>query len=291
MAGTYGGHSMTAPLQRVVVRTPAPPGDDSDQARFGYPNAVDHDIALSEHETFVAMLREFGVDVIQVDAADPGNLDSIFVYDPSFITDDGLLLCRPGKEARLPEVDMARRVARSLDIPVLGEIDAPGTVESGDMLWLDQNTLAIGEGYRTNAAGIDQMKIFLRPIDVDVIRVPLPYWRGPSECLHLMSLMSPVDHKVAVVYLPLMPVPFVKLLEAEGWSFIEIPDEEFATQGCNVLAIAPGKVLMLKDNPVTIGRLEAGGVDVHTYTGDEISHNRAGGPTCLTRPILRDTRR
>lgn len=186
---------------------------------------------------------------------------------------------------------MAREAARALDIPIFGEIQAPGTVEGGDMLWLDQNTLAIGEGYRTNAAGIDQIQVFVRPIGVDIVRVPLPYWHGPSECLHLMSLISPVDEKLAVVYKPLLPVPFVQLLEQEGWSFIEIPDEEFATQGCNVLAVAPGKVLMLKDNPVTIERLQAAGVEVHTYTGDEISHNRAGGPTCLTRPIFRDTGR
>lgn len=291
MAEQYGGHSMVAPLRRVLVRRPAPPSNDMDGTRFGYPLAPRHEQAVQEHDAFVRKLQELGVDVVEAEAPEAGELDAIFVYDPSFTTDGGLLLCRPGKQARRNEVEMAREAARALDIPIFGEIKAPGTVEGGDMLWLDQNTLAIGEGYRTNAAGIDQIQVFLRPLGVDIVRVPLPYWHGPGECLHLMSLMSPVDEKLAVVYKPLMSVPFVQLLEQDGWSFIEVPDEEFATQGCNVLAVAPGRVLMLKDNPVTIERLRSAGVDVHTYTGDEISHNRAGGPTCLTRPILRETGR
>lgn len=289
MAQRYGGHSMIAPLRRVLVRTPASPSGNQDQAICGYPQPPNHNLAVAEHRAFVQQLGDLGVEVIDAGVPADGLLDAIFPYDPSFTTDEGMLLCRPGKEARLPEVRLARDAARSLDIPIVGEIQAPGTAEGGDMFWIDQNTLAGGEGYRTNSAGIDQLQIFLRPLGVDVIRVPLPYWHGPDECLHLMSLISPVDVRVAVVYLPLLPVPFVKLMEAEGWSFIEIPDEEFATQGCNVLTVAPGKVLMLKDNAVTIGRLQAAEIEVHTYTGDEISHNRAGGPTCLTRPVLRAT--
>lgn len=291
MAENYGGHSMVAPLRRVLVRQPAPPISDSDQTMFGYPNRPNHDQAVREHNDFVTKLQELGVDVIVADAPEAGELDALFVYDPSFTTDEGLLLCRPGKIPRRGEVAMAQDAAKALKIPIFGEVKAPGTVEGGDMLWLDRNTLAIGEGYRTNAPGIDQIAVFLRPLGVDVVRVPLPYWHGPDECLHLMSLISPVDEKLAVVYKPLMPVPFVQLLEREGWSFVEVPDQEFATQGSNVLAVAPGKVLMLKDNPVTIERLRDAGVEAHTYTGDEISHNRAGGPTCLTRPILRETGR
>lgn len=288
MAQAFGGHSMIAPLRRVLVRPPAPPAGHGDQTTFGYPQPPNHKLALAEHRAFVQQLRDLGVDIFDAGVPADGLLDAIFPYDPSFTTDEGMLLCRPGKEPRLTEVELAREAARSLGIPIVGEIKEPGTVEGGDMFWIDANTLAVGEGYRTNTAGIDQLQIFVRPQGVDVIRVPLPYWHGPSECLHLLSLISPVDERLAVAYLPLLPVPFVKLMDAEGWSFIQIPDEEFATQGCNVLTIAPGKVLMLKDNPVTIGRLRAGGIEVHTYTGDEISHNRAGGPTCLTRPILRE---
>ena len=117
--------------------------------------------------------------------------------------------------------------------------------------------------------------------------VDLPHWRGPDECLHLMSFISPVADRLAVVYLPLMSVPFVQELQRRGWSFIEVPDEEFETHGCNVLALAPMRVLVCDGSPITRDRLQAAGCEVMVYTGDELSHNRAGGPTCLTRPILR----
>lgn len=284
----YGGQSMIAPLRRVMVRRPSPAKTAEDWRRFNYPAPTDDTQALAEHQAFRAILHDHGVEVLDFGGADDGELDAIFTYDPSFTTDDGIILCRPGKEARQPEVEMAHQAYRELDIPILGEIEAPGTLEGGDLCWLDANTLAAGEGYRTNAEGIRQLSIYVRPLGVDVFTVGLPYWHGPDECLHLLSLISPVNHRQAVVYLPLLATSFVQLLHALGWDLIPIPDEEFATQGCNVLTLEPGKVLMLKDNPITRQRLEAAGCAVVTYTGDEISHKRAGGPTCLTRPILRD---
>jgi N-dimethylarginine dimethylaminohydrolase len=285
----FGGHSMIAPLKRVLVQRPAPSAAPDDGVRFNYPHPANDALALAEHEIFTNILSEAGIEVIVRPAAPDGLLDSIFVYDSSYITDEGAILTRPGKAVRRPEVEIARQAYEELGIPIIGEIMEPGTLEGGDLCWLDQNVLAVGEGYRTNAAGIDQLQIILQSLGVDVYRVALPHWHGEDECLHLLSLLSPVDEQVAVVHLPLMATPFVQLLRASGWTLIEIPEEEFSTQGTNVLALAPGKVLMLKDNPVTKSRLEAHGIEVLTYTGDEISHNRAGGPTCLTRPILRDT--
>jgi N-dimethylarginine dimethylaminohydrolase len=173
-------------------------------------------------------------------------------------------------------------------VPILGEITEPGTVEGGDLLWIDSTTIAVGRGYRTNDVGIDQLEIFLRTVGVDLVRTHLPHWHGEGECLHLLSLLSPVAPRVAVAYMKLMPVPLVQELRLRDWTFIDIPDEEFSTHATSILALAPGKVLMLKDNPVTIQRLRDAGVEVVTYTGDEISHNRGGGPTCLTNPMLRD---
>lgn len=284
----YGGQSMIAPLRRVLVRRPSPATAPDDWRRFNYPAPTDDMLALAEHKVFRDLLHDHGVEVLDFGGADNGELDAIFTYDPSFTTDEGVILCRPGKVARRSEVELARQAYRELDIPILGEIEEPGTLEGGDMCWLDAHTLAVGEGYRTNAEGIHQLTVFLRPLGVDVVTVGLPYWHGPDECLHLLSLISPVNHKQAVVYLPLLMTSFVEFLKALEWELIPIPDHEFATQGCNVLALAPGKVLMLKDNPVTKQRLEAAGCEVLTYAGDEISHKRAGGPTCLTRPILRD---
>jgi dimethylargininase len=283
----WGGQSMVAPLKRVLVRKPAAPAATDRFAEFGYPRAVDHHRTEREHDAFRALLAQSGAEVIVAGPDETGMLDAIFAYDPSFMTDAGAVLLRPGKELRLGEVDLAERSYGELGIPVTGRIEAPGTVEGGDTLWLDDRTLAVGRGYRTNGEGIRQLSALLAPYGTDTVTVDLPHWRGPNECLHLMSFISPVAERLAVVYLPLMSVPFVQELQRRGWSFIEVPDEEFETHGCNVLALAPMRVLVCDGSPVTRARLEAAGCDVRVYMGDELSHNRAGGPTCLSRPILR----
>jgi len=285
----WGGQSMVAPLQRVLVRRPSPPAAEGDFAAFGYPRPVDHDRTEREHEAFRALLAGSGAEVVVAGPDETGLLDAIFAYDPSLMTDAGAVLLRPGKELRLGEVDVAERSYAELGIPVIGRIEAPGTLEGGDTVWLDERTLAVGRGYRTNDEGIRQLSALLAPHGIDIVTVDLPHWRGPNECLHLMSFISPVADRLAVVYLPLMSVPFVQELQRRGWSFIEVPDEEFETHGCNVLALEPMRVLVCDGSPVTRSRLEAAGCDVLVYTGDELSHNRAGGPTCLTRPILRAT--
>jgi dimethylargininase len=283
----WGGQSMVAPLKRVLVREPAPPATEDEFSSFGYPRAVDHNRTQIEHEAFRALLAESGADVVIAGPDEAGLLDAIFAYDPSLMTDAGAVLLRPGKALRLAEVDLAERTYAELGIPVIGRIEAPGTVEGGDTLWLDERTLAVGRGYRTNSEGIRQLAALLAPYGIETITVDLPHWRGPDECLHLMSFISPVAERLAVVYLPLMSVPFVQELQRREWSFIEVPDEEFETHGCNVLALAPMRVLVCEGSPITRDRLRAAGCEVTTYAGDELSHNRAGGPTCLTRPILR----
>lgn len=286
----WGGQTMVGALRRVLVRRPARPASDDDFARFGYPSAVEHERAVAEHDAFRGLLEAAGAEVVVAGPDEDGLLDAIFAYDPSLTMDAGAVLLRPGKAARLPEVALAERSYEDLGIPIVGRIEAPGTVEGGDTLWLDERTVAVGRGYRTNDEGIRQLRAILAPHGVEVLTVDLPHWRGPSECLHLMSFISPVDERLAVVYLPLMAVSFVEALQRRGWDFIGVPDEEFETHGCNVLALAPKRVLVCDGNPVTRGRLEAAGCEVVAYTGDEISHNRAGGPTCLTRPLLRDGR-
>jgi len=171
---------------------------------------------------------------------------------------------------------------------LLGHVEAPGTAEGGDMLWLDPHTLAVGRTYRTNAEGIAQLRALLAPLQVEVVEVPLVHWTGPGDVLHLLSLISLLDDDLAVVYARLLPIPFREVLLQRGIQLIEIPDQEFATQGCNVLALAPRLCLMLAGNPITQRRLEATGCQVWTYQGDEISTKGSGGPTCLTRPLWRE---
>lgn len=284
----YGGHSMVAPLRRVIVQQPAPPAGPDDWKAYGYTHEVDHGRAMAEFDAFRAILEGEGIDVIKQEPDDAGRLDSIFVYDTAIVTGEGVVLANPGKELRRVEIEYAQSLYQNLDVPVIGQIMGDGMLEGGDVFWLESGILAAGVGYRTNATGIDQLSTFVRPVGVDVVRVDLPHWHGPDECLHLLSLISPVAERTAVVYSPLISTTFMQLLHALDWTLIEIPDEEFATQATNILALAPNRVLMLPENTRTIELLEAAGVEVLTYEGVELSHNRQGGPTCLTKALLRD---
>lgn len=283
----FGGQSMTATLKTVTVRQPAPTVGGDEWQSFGYSRSIRQVETMREHQAFVELLSANDVEVV-VDGPDPvGHLDAIFCYDPSLMTDSGAVLLRPGKVLRSGEPSFHRASYESLGIPILGEIEAPGSVEGGDTLWLDPQTLAVGRGYRTNTDGIRQLSDILTGVGVKVVPFDLPHWNGPAECLHLMSMISPVAERVAVVHQPMMAVAFVELLRELGWTFIDIPAEEFDSMGCNVLALGQGRCVIANRNPGTSARLAEAGFTVLEYTGDHISHNRQGGPTCLTRPILR----
>ncbi len=286
-AVAYGGHSMVTPLRRVIVRRPTIPASGDEWRALGYLRPVDQARVEEEHQVFRSMIAAHGVELIEAGPDQPGELDAIFPFDPSIMTDQGAVLLRPGKKLRLREVDFAEATYGRLGIPILGRIEAPGTVEGGDTMWLDEQTLAVGRGYRTNAEGIRQLGEILGAIGVGVLSFDLPHFNGPAECLHLLSLISPVTEDIAVVHPPLMAVSFIEALREHGWTLIDIAEDEFVTQASNVLAIAPGQLIMLDGNPITRKRLEFHGCEVETYAGEEISFNRFGGPTCLTRPILR----
>jgi dimethylargininase len=287
-APRFGGHSMSATLRSVMVREPAAPLGPDDWRSFGYTHPVDQRETEREHAALRNLLANQGVDVIAAGPDEAGHLDAIFAYDPSIMTDAGAVLLRMGKELRRDETAFHGLTYSRLGIPILGVVEEPGMVEGGDTFWLDERTLAVGRGYRTNQGGIDQLRVILGQIEVDVLQFDLPHWRGAGECLHLLSMISPVAADLAVVYPSMMAVALVEELDRRGWRTISVPDEEFDSMGCNVLALAPGKCLMLEGNPETRRRLEAAGCDVLTYSGSEISMNRQGGPTCLTRPIWRE---
>jgi N-dimethylarginine dimethylaminohydrolase len=289
MGRTFGGHSMVAPLRRVLVKRPAETEAEAQAWReFGYYHLPDLARAAKEHAHFVDLLSEAGADVCVADAAQPGKLDSIFVYDPAITTNEGAIICRMGKPLRRGEEHAMAQALLAEGVPILATIHGDGTLEGGDTFWLDEHTLVAGRSYRSNDEGIRQLRHALDGI-AEVVTVALPYWHGQAEILHLLSLISPVSEKLAVVYLPLMPIPLVELLHARGIELLEIPDSEFKTQACNILAVAPRRVIMLADNPITASRLRGRGIEVWEYEGEEISFNRDGGPTCLTRPLLRST--
>jgi N-dimethylarginine dimethylaminohydrolase len=243
--------------------------------------------ALVEYDAFENILKDHGAEVLYFPEDDAVNMDSIYCRDAAIATSHGMIICNMGKDGRKKEPAAQARAYAEQGIPVLGTIIAPGTIEGGDVAWLDATTLAVGNTYRTNEAGIQQLKELLQPLGVQVITADMPHYKGPSDVFHLMSVLSPVDKNLAVVYSPLMPIAFRNLLIARGFELVEVPDEEFDSMGCNVLALAPRVCLMVKGNPITKSRLEAAGCKVIEYEGAEISVKGGGGPTCLTRPVMR----
>jgi N-dimethylarginine dimethylaminohydrolase len=243
--------------------------------------------ALAEYDAFENILKNHGAEVYYFPEDDAVNMDSIYCRDAAIATSHGMIICNMGKEGRKNEPAAQARAYAEQGIPILGSIVAPGTVEGGDVAWLDATTLAVGNTYRTNEAGIQQLKELLNPIGVKVITADMPHYKGPSDVFHLMSVLSPVDKNLAVVYSPLMPIAFRNLLITRGFELVEVPDQEFDSMGCNVLALAPRVCLMVKGNPITKARLEAAGCKVIEYEGAEISVKGGGGPTCLTRPVMR----
>lgn len=242
--------------------------------------------AIAEHDRFIDILRSTGANVRLLPHDPVTTLDSIYVRDASIISQTGLILCSMGKAERVTEPAAQQRALEGGDVAISGAIMAPGRLEGGDLIWIDERTLAVGRGYRTNADGIRQLRALVGDT-VAVIEVPLPHWRGPGDVMHLMSLISPIDRDLAVVYSRLLPVPFREWLIERGMTLVEVPDEEFESMGTNILALAPRRGLILAGNPQTRRALEKSGCEVLEYEGFEISVKGAGGPTCLTRPIRR----
>jgi N-dimethylarginine dimethylaminohydrolase len=244
--------------------------------------------AMDEYVAFAATLAANGATLDYLPPARDVGLDSLYVRDASVVCDRGVILCEMGKPQRAGEPSAQAEAFRALGVPIVGTVRPPGRLEGGDVVWLNERTLAVGRAYRTNDEGIRQLRALLADTIDELIVVPLPHWRGPSDVFHLMSIISPVDRDLAVVYSPLLPVPFRERLVSLGLAFVEVPDEEFDSMGANVLAIAPRRCVTVAGNPRTRARLEQAGAAVVEYEGREISLKGGGGPTCLTRPISRD---
>ena len=254
---------------------------------LNYVGKPDFNNALTEYESFESVLKQPGIEIFYLPEEAAVNMDSIYCRDAAIATNKGMIICNMGKAARMNEPLAEKKAFEANGITVLGTITAPGTLEGGDVAWLDEHTLAVGHTYRSNEEGIRQLIGLLKPLGVQVISVPLPHYKGPSDVFHLMSILSPVDTDLAVVYAPLMPIVFRNLLLKRGYHLVEVPDEEFETMGCNVLALAPRECLMVEGNPKTKAALEKSGCIVTMYKGEQISVKGGGGPTCLTRPVYR----
>ncbi|MDD3731395.1 MAG: arginine deiminase family protein [candidate division Zixibacteria bacterium] len=289
----YGSQSEVNPIKSVLLKHPrdafiSQENIDDQWQDLNYLGCPVYEKALEEYDYFVNLINN-EVDKIYYLPEDARvGLDSMYVHDPVLITDQGAILCNMGKEERHEEPRAVRDYLRKTGVPILGKIGGDGTLEGGDVVWLGPRQLAVGQGYRTNAEGIRQLRDLTAGLVDEFIVVPLVHWTGPDEVLHLMSMISPIDNDTVVVYSRLLPVPFRQWLVERNFKLIDIPDEEYPTMACNILALAPRKCIMIEGNPRTRLLLERAGFTVREYKGQEISKVGSGGPTCLTRPLLRE---
>ena len=281
----FGAESMVAPLREVLVKRPAAAfGRAYDDPAHGFLHPVDLSKAQRQHDELSGILTELGVVVNELEA-ETESPDLVYVFDPAVVSSRGAILLRPGKPNRRGEETELEKWLIEHDVPVVGRIEAPGTAEGGDTFWLEPGVFCIGRSLRTNRAGASQLAEL---VGGEVHVFDLPYHRGPRELLHLLSVISPVAERVAVVFLPLLPVGLYELLRELDYDLVEAPEHELPTLGCNILAVRPGVLVMAEGNPATRRALESRGCEVHTFAATEIGINGGGGPTCLTRPILRE---
>jgi dimethylargininase len=288
MTRRYGSQDMVSPLRSVLLKRPDRAFAVDDPTAWHYAGKPDLAMAQQEHDAVAELLRQAGAEVVYHDEPLPNHADAIYAFDPALVTDAGAIMLSMGKEKRRGEEAAMARCFERMSVPILYSLYGEARAEGGDLLWLDHDTLAVGLGFRTNLEGFRQLRDVLATIGVTTIPVELPYYTGPEACLHLLSLISIVDYRTAVVYPPLMSVPFWQELQRRDFELIVIPEAEFPTMAPNVLALAPRKCLMLEGNPITKSLLEAAGCEVMTYRGNEISLKAEGGPTCLTRPVWRE---
>jgi dimethylargininase len=280
----FGGQNMTATLRRVLVRPPGSVGFAT-WHEYGWRSEPNVTKLAEEHEAFCSALGAGGAEVVFAETPVPADPDAIYVFDPAMVCDRGAIVLRPGKEGRSVETDAIAADLEQAGVPIAARLDAPACADGGDTIWLEEGTLLVGRGFRTNGDGIHALQAALP--GVQVLAFDLPYLHGSEVVLHLLSLLSPLDDDLVVAYLPLLPVRLVQLIQELEIRIVEVPDDEFETMGPNVLALAPRVALALEGNVETRKRLERAGVDVSVYRGDEISRKGDGGPTCLTRPLLR----
>ena len=292
MINHYGCQSMVNPIRKVLIKHTKEGFKSQSElnksaSKLNYSETPNFSKSISDYDQFVKLLKSFDIEIHYLPYDNNTTPDSIYTHDPCIVSHRGVILCSMGKDDRLSEVPAIEAYFESLDIPILGKIKKPGNLEGGDVVWINERSVAVGEGYRSNSEGIKQLKDLLSDLVDNVISVPLPHWTGPLDCLHLMSLLSPIDKDLFLVYSRLLSVPFLRYLSLSGIKLIHVPDNEYDSMGCNVLAVAPKKVIMLEGNPQTRKMLEKNKVEVFCYDGSEISLKGSGGPTCLTRPFLR----
>jgi N-dimethylarginine dimethylaminohydrolase len=281
----YGSQSMIAPLRRVLVHMPSEEYNQEGWTEWGFAGSPDRELACEQHAAFAALLEGEGTEISWLE--EHSSVQTTATYDPALVTNEGAVMMKCGRPERWPEVMPMARKLLSLDIPIIGWIRGEGRLDGGDTLWLDERTLLVAQGYRSNLEGYRQLRLILDGVVDTFHHFELPHWEGVYSVLHLMSVVNLCSEDVALIYPRAMPIGLMRLLKEREYTLVECPDEEFNTQGCNLLALRPGVVVMCAGNPTTSSRLREAGIEVLEYEGSEISVRRISGPTCNTRPLLR----
>jgi len=286
----FGSQSMVAPIKRVLMRRPGQSLLAADAKKWHYGSMFDAPKAIEQYDEFAKIVASSGADISWIEDNGDGLCDAMFTQDASLVTDHGAVLLNMGKALRVPEPNVHGLAYEAAGVPVLGALTGTAMIEGGDFIWLNRSTIVVGCGFRSNREGIDQLNAILNPFDINVIGFDLPVWQGAEACLHLMSMISPLDEQLALIYSPLMPTAFYNLLLEEGYTLIDAPAEEYLASGglnLNVLPVKPKECVMIDGFPLTKIMMEEAGCKVHVFKGDALCIACEGGPTCLTNPILR----
>jgi N-dimethylarginine dimethylaminohydrolase len=291
MTYDFGAFNNWGQLKKVAVRSPASAfvSDakiDAEWKELNFHSRPNLENAHKEYAIVEKLLKATGAEVIDLGAADGLTLDSLYTHDALIITPEGLVRPRMGKPQRRNEAAINGAQLEKLGFPIAGEITGEGKIEGGDLVWIDRNTLLAGVGYRTNVEGVRQLQAICGS-DVNVMWFDMPHYKGKSDVFHLMSCLSPLDKDLAVVYQPLMAGRLLEFLTSRGIKFVDVPDSEFETMGCNVLAMGPRHAMMVAGNSITEQRMRSAGVKVEVIEGYDICRKGEGGPTCMTRPLAR----
>ena len=288
----YGLNSNVSTLKTVLLKDPqaafkSQKTIDLQWQDLNFIDKPDFKKSVTQYENFIDILNDNNVEILYIPEDEITSLDSIYTHDPIFMTPNGAVIGNMGKTQRKPETIMMKNYLNEIGVPILGEIINDATLEGGDVIWIDEKTVAAGLTYRTNNKGIDQLRKILSTISIEVISVDLPHWNGPVDVLHLMSLISPLNENLFLIYKKLLPIGLLKLLKKLDIKTISIADEDYDSLGCNVLPLSTTKCLITSGNDKTFKIIEENGVEVIEFQASEICYKGSGGPTCLTRPIYR----
>lgn len=239
-----------------------------------------HSRAQVEHEELADALSSSGAEVYFIEPSKPHHY-MVYTRDFGKSVDDGVLLGRLRMPIRMGEDDLYEIYLREKGFPIMGQIPC-GSLEGGDIHFIDRHTLVIGTGARSSLEGVNSTREILKPQGIDVIPVDFEY-----KYLHLDLLFVVVAEKVCLLCKEGLPGDFLELIKQRGYEMIEVSAQDAMQLKNNVLALGDDKILSFEENVEVNKKLRAFGFEVLTPSLGMFA-NGGGGPRCLTFPLERD---